>query len=336
MKTNFRIESLVPSLLALAGASGGALAATPTPPATAVPATTPAGMVDALHSAFGEHRARAVHAKGVMLEGRFTPTSDATQICACRLFEQSVPVVVRFSDFTGIPDIPDAADGANPRGLALKFTLGDGQTVDVVSHSFNGFPVATADEFAVLLRDIGASGPGVAKPTPLDQFLDHHPIARRFLTTQKPAPVSYATLTYFGVNAFTFTNAAGVKTPVRYRFVPHAGERFLEPGAIPSQPPNYLADEIATRVATGPVDFDWFAQVAGPGDAIADPSIAWPENRRLVKLGTVRVTRLLADGPAADRATMFLPGNVPAGIEPADPMVQVRTASYPISFRLRQ
>jgi catalase len=293
-------------------------------------------MVDALHSAFGVHPARAVHAKGVMLAGTFTPTADARQLSRASLFERDTPVIVRFSDFTGLPDIPDAADGANPRGFAIKFTLAQGGTADVVTHSFNGFPVATSDEFAALLRAIGASGPGAAKPTPIERFLADHPIAQTFLTTQKPAPVSYGTLTYFGVNAFTFTNAQGVRSAVRYRFVPQAGEQFLEPQARAGQSSNYLIDEVGTRVAAGAIAFDWYAQVAAPGDDVANPSVAWPEGRSLVKLGTIRITRMLPDAATADRATMFLPGNVPDGIEPADPMIAVRTASYPVSFGLRQ
>lgn len=46
-------------------------------------------------------------------------------------------------------------------------------------------------------------------PTAVETFLQTHPIARTFLTTQKPAPVSWATSHYSGVNSFQFTNAAG-------------------------------------------------------------------------------------------------------------------------------
>lgn len=298
--------------------------------------TSPTQLVDALHSAFGTHHARAVHAKGFMLEGTFTPTQEARSLSAARLFDQSATVLVRFSDFTGIPDIPDTADGANPRGLAIKFRVSDGSFVDVVTHSFNGFPVRTSAEFAVLLRAIGASGPGAAKPTPLDRFLEAHPIARQFLTSQKPAPVSYGTLAYFGVNAFRFTNSAGKKTAVRYRFVPRAGEQFLDKQAVAGKSPNYLQDEIGARVSAGGIDFDWYAQVAAAGDDVTDPSVPWPEARSLVKLGTIHITHLVPDANAVDKATMFLPGNVPVGIEPADPMIAMRTSSYPISFGLRQ
>jgi catalase len=321
-----------PLLLSMAGVISYADAAEPTPTAA-----TPAQMVDALRTAFGTHHARAVHAKGVIMEGSFTPSPDAKKLSKAALFTvATVPVIVRFSDFTGIPDIPDTVGDANPRGLALKFRMADGASMDIVTHGFNGFPTATADEFRQLLLAIGASGADAAKPNALDLFLEANPRAKTFLTTQKPAPVSYATLSYFGVNAFKFIDTAGHGAFVRYRFVPSAGEQFLEPAVLKSKGPDYLSQEIAARVGTTPVAFDWYAQIANSNDAIADPSIAWPESRKLVKLGVIRISRMASDQAAADKATLFLPGNLPQGVEIADPMVQVRNAAYPLSFRDRQ
>src|SRR5207237_4555591 len=110
--------------------------------------STPAELVDALHTAFGNHHSRAVHAKGIMLEGIFTPDEGAATITKAAHL-QSVPskVVVRFSDFTGIPDIPDNVGAANPRGFAIKFIMPDSLTTDIVAHSFNGFPTANSDQF---------------------------------------------------------------------------------------------------------------------------------------------------------------------------------------------
>ena len=298
---------------------------------------SPAQLVGALHSAFGEHHARAVHAKGVILEGKFTPTSEARKLSSAMLFtKSSVPVIIRFSSFTGIPDIPDTIEDANPRGFAVKFNLPDGAGLDIVTHSFNGFPTATADEFAQLLRAIGASGPKATKPTALDQFLGSHPIAKTFLTTQKPAPVSFATLPYFGVNSFKFIDSTNKSSYVRYRFVPKAREQYLDASALKSRDPNYLADEIATRVAKAPIVYEWYAQISATGDVIDDPSVAWPENRKLVKLGTLTIERMTFDAKATDKTTLFLPGSVPTGIEAADPMIALRNAAYPISFGERQ
>jgi catalase len=84
------------------------------------------------------------------------------------------------------------------------------------------------------------------------------------------------------------------------------------------------------------VTFVWYAQIAEAGDAIDNPSVAWPEARKLVELGTIRITAMAPDPVATDRATVFLPLNVPDGVEPADPMLGIRQGAYPISFQARQ
>jgi catalase len=306
--------------------------------AVTAPATpTPQQMVDALHTAFGDHHSRAVHAKGIMAIGTFEPSEAATKLSTASIFSDgTLPILVRFSDFTGIPEIPDNIGDANPRGFAVKFQLPDGSTADVVSHSFNGFPTATSAEFRDLLLAIATSGAGAAKPTALDTFLAAHPIAKTFLTTQKPPPESYATLSYFGVNAFEFSDAKGVPHFVRYRFVPVGDEALLTPEQLASMGPSYLQSELPARLEKSSIEFTWYAQIAEAPDAIGDPSIAWPESRKLVKLGTIKIDRMAPDAATTDKATMFSPLNVPAGIGPADPMLGVRQGAYPISFQHRQ
>jgi catalase len=307
----------------------------PPAPAPAVSQPAPQQMVNALYTAFGDNHSRAVHAKGIMAAGTFEPSADARTITKAKVFSaKAMPVLVRFSDFTGIPNIPDTVGDANPRGLALKFTLPDGSTADVVTHSFNGFPTATTEEFRQLLLAIGAKGGG--NPAPLDSFLSSHPIAKTFLTTQKPPAASYGTLSYFGVNAFEYIAASGHRAFVRYRFVPRGGEAFVPAADLPTKGPNYLQEELPQRLAKGPSVFDWYAQIAGADDVIDDPSVAWPETRRLVKLGTIRLDHMATDPGALDKTTMFRPLNIPDGIEPADPMLGVRQAAYPLSLAHRQ
>ena len=296
----------------------------------------PQRLVEDLNAAFGKHHARAVHAKGIILEGMFQPSKEAATLSKAELFRAKTPVTVRFSDFTGIPDIPDNHPLASPRGFAIKFNPDGGTPVDIVAHGFNGFPTATSEEFGQLLLAIAASPAGAKEPSALTNFLGAHPIAATFLKTQKPMPVSYATNAYFGVNAFAFIDAKGRKTFVRYRFVPQAGEHYLDAATAATTEPNFLQEEIATRVKTAPIVFDWIAQIFGPGDKIDYPSVAWPEDRKRIKLGTITINQLTADQQNADRNLLFLPGKVPQGIEIADPMLKIRTVAYPISFGERQ
>ena len=162
-----------------------------------------------------------------LLEGTFASAKDARTLSSAPIFTgATLPVVVRFSDSTGIPDIPDTAGEANPRGFAMKIRA-TGADVDIVTISFNGFPVATSDEFAVFLRAIGASGPGVAHPTPIEEFLDRHPIAKHFVTSQKPPPPVWSPpAASLGVNAVKFTDASGRSAYMHYRLVPR-GEHYL-------------------------------------------------------------------------------------------------------------
>ena len=76
-------------------------------------------------------------------------------------------------------------------------------------------------------------------------------------------------------------------------------------------------------------------QLAEVGDKIDDPSIAWPATRPVVKLGEITVTRVVADSDATQRQLMFTPTAVVEGIEPADPMVAMRGASYVVSYGRR-
>lgn len=298
---------------------------------------TPVEMVDTLHHVFGDHHARAIHTKGVMLEGTFTPAPTAAGVSmAPHLQKMPVHVLVRFSNFAGVPDIPDNAPMASPRGLAIRFELPGGASTDLVSHSFNGFPTQNADQFRELLEAIAASGPNAPKPTKLDAFLATHPAAKHFLTAPKPDPVSYASLPYYGVNAFRFINAAGKVTYGRYRIVPVAAPQYLSDAEARTQPPDYLSREIAQRVARGPIVFKLMLQVAGKGDAVDDPSVAWPDTRPEVMLGTLTIARALPDSVVAEKRIVFMPNSLPKGIEVEDQMVNFRSSAYAVSFGQRQ
>lgn len=300
--------------------------------------STPQQMVDALHNTFGKHpHARAVHAKGIILQGIFTPSPEAKEITKAVHFQKkSAPVTVRFSDFTGIPTIPDTIGASNPRGLAIKFNLGNNKSTDIVSHSYNGFPVATTDEFKQLLTAISSSGETAPHPTALESFFETHPIAKTFLTSQKPATKSFATLSYYGVNSFKFTNQKGKSTFIRYQFIPVEGEQFLTKKELASASPDYLAEEITKRVATKPFQFKLYVQIAEKGDDIANPSIAWSDKRKRVLLGTITINSLGDNSAEGDKKLSFIPNNITEGIEIADPMLEDRSKAYPISVKERQ
>jgi catalase len=298
---------------------------------------TPTQMVDAINGVFGKQSyGRAIHAKGIVLEGSFLPDREATVLTRAAHFKGGrVPVLVRFSSFAGIPTIADTDGLASPRGMAIKFQPGTGNETDIVTHSYDGFPVATSAEFETLLQALKSSGPDTPAPTPLEKFFTSHPIAKTFLTTQSPPPTSFATMRYYGVNSFQFSNAAGRSQFGRYQLVPAAGEHSLSKQQLAGAGKDYLEQEIGRRIAGAPVRFILQVQLAQDGDRIDDPSVAWPKTRRVVKLGELTIDRVLADSEAAERRLMFTPTAVADGIEAADPMIAMRGAAYGISYGRR-
>src|SRR4051794_15645345 len=135
----------------------------------------PGELVRDLHAIFGEHHDRAVHAKGLILDAAFEPAEEARRLSKAGVFAGKLQATVRLSDTTGLPDIPDADPSASPHGLAVRFRLADGSEMDLISHSFNGFPAANAAEFDGFLKAAAASGPAAAKPTPIEKYLQAHP-----------------------------------------------------------------------------------------------------------------------------------------------------------------
>jgi catalase len=294
-------------------------------------------IVDAFQNLFGKHQGQRVnHAKGIVAEGSFKASPEAAGLTRAAHFQPgTVPVTVRFSNATGIPNIPDGSPNANPHGLAIKFRLPDGSDTDVVINSLHFFPVATPAEFRDLLLAAAESKPDSPKPTKLDDFVAKHPAAAQAGATAK-TPESFATEQYFGINAFGFTNKAGETRFIRYVAEPIAGVSHLDPNDAAKRAPDYLSDDLKARLAKAPVQFRLLAQVASPGDAITDATIPWPEDRQRVELGVITITSLAPNNEEAAKSLLFLPGNVTDGVAPSDdPLIAVRDASYAISFSRR-
>jgi len=241
---------------------------------------------------------------------------------------------VRFSDGTGLPNIPDGDGGANPHGMAIKYHLPDGSETDMVINSFKMFLVSTGEEFGDLFLAIAASPPDAAKPTKLDQFAATHPSLPAALATVA-TPDSYADEEYFGVDAFVFVNKAGKRQAVRYQMVPTQLVHLKAEDAA-KQGPNFLTTDIIDRVRRGPVTFHLKAQLGAVGDQTSDPAKAWPDDRQVIDLGVLTIDKTVADSDEAQKKLLFLPTQLIDGIEASDdPLIDIRGGAYAISFSRR-
>ena len=288
---------------------------------------------------FGLHPGfRPAHARGVMLTGTFTPSSDARSLTrAPHITRNSTPVTVRFSSSTGLPQIPDNDPNANPRGLAIRFHLAEHEHTDIVSHSTDGFPTRTGQEFLEFLRAAASSDPSKPSPSPIEVFLGSHPKALAFVQTPKPFPSSLARESYFGVTALRFTNQDGVSRYGRYRIKPDAGIEHLDDATAKIRGANYLFDELTERIARGPIGFQVLVQVANDNDIVDDATVHWPEERPLINLGRILLTNPVLDNTGEHEKIIFDPIPRVDGIEPsADPLLELRAAIYLVSGRRRR
>jgi len=288
---------------------------------------------------FGVHPGfRPAHAKGVLLKGVFTPAAEAQTLTnAPHITRSSTPVTARFSNSTGLPEIPDSAGDANPRGLGVRFNLAEHVHTDIVSHTIDAFPTRDGYEFLEFLKAAVASGADVPSPKPIEKFLATHPATLAFVQAPKPFPTSFARDTYYGVTAFEFTNAAGETRYGRYRIVPEAGNEYLTAEQAAGLAPNYHYEEIVERVAKKPARFTIRVQVAEPGDVVDDATQHWPESRKLVEFGTLELTGPVENDAAEQKHIIFDPIPRVEGIEAsADPLLELRAAVYLLSGRRRR
>ena len=268
------------------------------------------------------------------MKGTFTPTSEASSLSKAQHFNSpSTPVIARFSSSTGIPDIPDTDANANPRGLAVRFVLSeDGHKhTDVVAHSTAFFPMRTGEGFLALLGAIGGGTIG--------KFLEENPSAAAFVQDPKPSPTSFATERYFGVNALKFISDSGKETYIRYRWIPEAGYSVLSDTDLASKSATYLFDELSERMAREPIQFKLMAQIAEEGDPTDDATKHWPDSRKQVELGVVKLDSVLPEAESKTEQQRIIFDPVPRldGIEPSeDPLLDMRAAAYLISGKERR
>jgi catalase len=282
---------------------------------------------------------RPAHAKGILLTGTFTPAPDAASLTrAPHIQRPSTPVMVRFSNFAGIPTIPDNdPQGAGPRGFAVRFHLADHVHTDIIGHSTDSFPARTVEGLLAFLNAAIATDPAGPHPNAIEQFLGAHPAAMNFVQIPKPIPASFAHESFFAVSAFKFTNAEGASRFGRYRILPAAGNAYLTEGEAAAQSRDFLFDEIKARIAREPVNLRIAVQVAEAGDITDDATVRWPENRPIHAFGELSLTAIAPENAKTQQHIIFDPVPRVDGIDTsADPLFEPRANIYLMSGRRRR
>ncbi|MBL6081006.1 catalase family peroxidase [Belnapia sp. T18] len=275
---------------------------------------------------------RRNHTKGLCFTGSFEANGAGAALSRAPVLAAGrYPVIGRFNLASAVLAQPDGQ--ARVRGLSLSITGPDGSEWRTAMITAPVFPVSNVEAFYALQMAARSKEPGA-----MGAFAAAHPEIAAFGAWAGSAPWtgSYAEERYNALNAFLFTDAGGRDHAVRWSVRPEARPVPVPHEQLTAKPPDFLNDEIKARIAAGPVRWTMTVTEAGPGDPVADPSKAWPEERRTVEVGTLTAEAVQEeqDGPCRD--INYDPTVLPPGMRPsADPFPAARSSAYALSYERR-
>ncbi len=299
----------------------------------------PQPIVDTMFTLAGKPKNRPSGAKGQCFTGSFEPAADAKNLSKASIFAKTSPVVARFSVGGGNAKVADGARGPN-RGFSFRIDGGGaGQTEFVMVNAPINFVKTPAQMLAFLqVRLPGADGKPDADK--IKAFTDANPettLQGKYLAS-KPIPGSWVGVNYWGIHAYTLTNAAGANQIIKFKMVPTGGEVNLTDDEAKAKPAEYLVQDMTERLATAkPASFDMMAIMGRAGDKTDNATQLWDgeDTRPMIKLGTLKIAALEKNETCDE--TIFAPTNLADGIAGPkdDPLFEIRTPAYAVSITNR-
>jgi len=302
-------------------------------------ALTPARFVDAFERADGVFSGfRRNHAKGVGVSGYFESNGQGARLSKAVVFRAGrVPVIGRFSFGGGDPNVADAPNMV--RGLGLLFRLSDGEQWRTAMVNLPVFPFQTPQAF---YDNLVASQPdpqtGKPDPQKMAAFAASHPATVRAIgIIQSHAPSSGFDNTAFNsLNAFRFIDAAGTSIPVRWSLAPVQPFVAVTTAATAQTDKNYMFDALISSILQHPLQWHLIITIGKPGDPTNDATMAWPDGREQVDVGTLTLDQIESEETSPARDINFDPLVLPSGMAPSDdPLLSARSAIYSQSFTRR-
>ena len=275
---------------------------------------------------------RRNHSKGICFTGDFQSNGNGAALSRAELLAAGTyPVIGRLNFAGGDPHMPDAMAAA--RGFSMQITGPGGAQWRSAMLEAPVFLASTPQNFYEFLKAASSKDKDA-----VPQFLEAHPESKAFLGWAKthPRTESWTEDRFNSLNSFAFTDKTGAKHTVRWSILPENAPVTLSPEELKAKSPDFLEDDIVQRVAKSSQHWKLVVTVANPGDPTADPTHAWPADRRTIDVGTIAINHIEeeADGPC--REINFDPTVLPPGIATSDdPFPAARSAAYRVSYDRR-
>jgi hypothetical protein len=290
---------------------------------------------------------RALHAKGQAgVEAELTVLPDLPEYARVGLFAKPATyrAYVRYSNGAGARQ-PDPK--GDVRGIAFKVIgvdgkkiipgLEDAKTQDFLLIQTAAQPFANADDFVFLV--MAAANPALLLPKLFGRF----GLGRTFKLLRglgrglaRPVP-SLATSRYWSALPIKYGPYA-----VHYELKPQASDA---PGAKKGSTADYLHDELAARLARGPVTYDFRVQFYRDAQRtpIEDASVEWTEaDAPFLTVARLTLPQQTLDSPRGQKVASFIetlsfdPWHTTADFRPLGNMMRARNAAYRLSTQARQ
>lgn len=294
---------------------------------------------------------RPVHVKGCGALGYFQTVNSMTaytELCFLQNPGQQVPVTVRFSLAVSNRGTPDTS--RNVRGFATKFYTDQG-IFDLVCNHIPVFAVRDAIRFPEFIHALLPSPVNnLSEPERFWTFVAKAPEATNFVLWLYADVGTIKSLRHIpghSVNTYVWKNAQGVRTYVKYHWMPLAGIQYIdqrESARLSGENPDYAAKDLYDTLEAGKsVEYGFYVQLMNPQDEATlpfdplDDTKIWDERQYpLQPVGRLVLNRNPDNYSEQVEKLAFSPANLLTGAELSDDkLLQGRTNIYSDSQRRR-
>lgn len=270
---------------------------------------------------------RRNHTKGFCFSATLSPKDqNIQQYSNSNLFTENAQVIGRLSHKGGKYLAADNKPGEY--GMGLSITTASNEIHLMSMNTLDFFPVATPEAFAELMRA------KVAGFDAVKAFKQDNKDLQRFKAhqaTKAKALKPYEANTFNSVNSFYLVNDKGVKTAVRWSFVPQRQQELVVKTAH-----NFLFDNLQKNLASHSVTWDMVITFANPEDNVDNAAIPWQGQHQKIVAAELTIDAIQSEQAGKCDLINFDPLVLSTGFAPsADPLLQARRNAYAVSFGRR-
>ncbi|KAB0575309.1 catalase [Helicobacter pullorum NCTC 12824] len=276
-----------------------------------------------------DSKARVNHKKGFCANATFIADKNFNlSNLNIPLFNQAaIPVQVRYSLGGAIQD-----DKSKQRGMALKFMGNEDSWTMVMLNTEINF-AKNPKEFGQFFE---MKIPNLMDPKTIDDLNNNVDSYKNFSAYLDKIGISSLEHTpFYSIHTFWFKEKGKDKTiPARWKFIPKDGISYLSQSELKSASKDFLKEDFIAYTKNKPIEYQMYLEFPNKGDAVDDTTALWTGDHKTLLVGTLKVEKY--DGEACNQDVYF-PSELPSGVEaPIDPLFDLRTPTYAITFGKRQ